>query len=472
MANRRPFQAFGSPGRPTQVGSSPCTAQSSRVARKRNEFRAKGKAHAKLSPAASKTAGAPPAAAPAPVAFLSVTNQPVDIFAELLTVQLPAAGGPVQHVVAEQDVIILQGDSQATGARAVYRVVAANEWVELTGSPTFRTPRFEGRGETLKWNRQGGEFQAQRAGYLKLTREATGPAATNRVVEIFSDDYDFKPGTADFRGHVRVHDPEWKLAAQTVMMQLSTPGNQIQNIVARHEVVVEQIEPRNTGNKTPPWRLTAEEVTATMAPPGNQISHILARQNVVVEQLESRVAEGQNPTWKLTSEDVTVSLVAPGNRIDHVEARQKVVVQQTEGRLTGAGSTPWKLTCEAVDLRLTATGNEIENMVAEKNVVVTQLEVRAGGKNAAPWKLQCDRATVRLSPKDHQITDIVAERQVIIRQGDNQATSARAIFTGTNSLVELTGNPVLLLVPATAKPTSKVPQQLRVTGANVLLCIR
>ena len=93
----------------------------------------------------------------------------------------------------------------------------------------------------------------------------------------------------------------------------------------------------------------------------------------------------------------------------------------------------------------------------------------AGGKNAAPWKLQCDRATVRLSPKDHQITDIVAERQVIIRQGDNQATSARAIFTGTNSLVELTGNPVLLLVPTTAKPTSKVPQQFRVTGANVLL---
>ncbi len=436
--------------------------------RKRNEFRARGKAHAKLSPAAAKAAGAP-AAAPAPAGFPAAGNQPVDIFAELLTVQLPPAGGPVQHVVAEQDVVILQGESRATGARAVYRAAATNEWVELTGNPAFRTPRFEGKGETLKWNRLDGEFQVRRAGYLKLTREGAGPTATNRVVEVFSDDYDFKPGLADFRGRVRLNDPEWKLAAQTVALQLSTPGNQIQKIVARREVVVEQIENHSAGGKTPPWRLTAEEVTALMAPTGNQITNILARQNVVVEQLESRVAAGQNPTWKLTSEDVAVKLSAPGNRIEQLEARQKVVVKQTEARAAGAGGTPWKLTCEAVNLRLSATGNEIENIIAEKNVVVSQLETRAGGKNTAPWNLQCAQATVRLSPKDHQITDIVAERQVIIRQGDSQATSARAVFTGTNSIVELTGNPVLLLVPATAKPASKVPQQLRVTGADVLL---
>ena len=331
--------------------------------RQRNEFTAKGKAYAKLFPAA-KVPGAPTAANAPRMTSPAANDLPVEISAELLTVKLPDAGGPVQHVVAEQDVVIQQGDSRATGSRAVYTGSTTSKEGELTGGPAFRTPRFEGKGETLKWNRQGSEFHVRRNGYLKMTREGAGQSPTNRVVEVFSDDYDFKPGAADFRGHVRLNDPEWKLAGETVAMQLSTSGNQIQNIVAQRNVVVEQIENPAAGNKNPPWRLTAEEATAKMTPTGNQIENIVARRNVVVEQLESRAADGQSPPWKLTSEGVTVKLTAPGNRIDNIEARQNVVVKQTEARVVGAKNPPWKLTCEVVNLRLSASGNEIENIVA------------------------------------------------------------------------------------------------------------
>ncbi len=437
--------------------------------RKLNQFKSKGRAYAKLFPAAAQASGTPAIASAPRIATPATNEVPVEIFAEMLTVQLPPAGGPVQQVEAEQEVVILQGDSRATGSHAVYIASATTEVVQLTGNPTFRTPRFEGKGETLQWVRASGEFHVLRNGYLKMARDGAGQSPTNRMVEIFSDDYDFKPGAADFRGHVRMNDPEWKLAAESVVMELSTPGNQIQNIHARRSVVVEQIESRVAGNKNPPWRLTADEATAKMTPTGNQIENIVARQNVVVEQIESRGAGGQSPSWKLTSAGVTVKFSAPGNRIDHIEARQDVVVKQSEARGPEDKSTPWKLTCETVNLRLSPSGNEIENIVAEKNVVVDQLEPRTGGKNTAPWKLLCDLATVRLSPKEHQITDIVAERNVIIRQGETRATGTKAVFTGTNSIVELTGNPVLNLVPTTANADNKVPRQLVVTGADVLL---
>ena len=437
--------------------------------RKRNEFKSKGKAYAKLFPAAMKAPGAPTAATEPRIPTLATNNVPVEVFAEILTVQLPPADGPVQHLVAEQEVVILQGDSRATGSRAVYSASATAAAVELTGDPTFRTSRFEGKGETLQWNRESGEFHVRRNGYLKMAREGAGPSPTNRVVEIFSDDYDFKPGAADFRGHVRLNDPEWKLAAETVAMTLSTPGNQIQSIDARRNVTVEQIENRAAGNKNPPWRLTAEEVTAKMTPTGNQIENIVARRNVLVEQLESREAAGRSPPWKLTSEDVTVKLSAPGNRINDIKARQNVVVTQSAAREAGDKTTPWTLTGDAVNVRLSASGNEIENIVAEKNVVVDRLESRTDGKQTAPWKLLCDLATVRLSPKDHQVADIVAERNVIIRQGDSRATGTKAVFTGTNNIVELTGNPVLQLLPTVASAETKVPRRLMVTGADVLL---
>ena len=438
--------------------------------RKRNTFKSTGKAYAKLSAAAASATGAQGVASAPPPTSPGGTNQPIEIFAEILTVDLPAAGGLVQSVLAEREVVIQQGDSRATGSRAVYSATATTELVELTGHPAFRTPRFEGKGELLEWNRRSGGFHVQRDGYLKMTREGTSPSATNRVVEIFSDDYDFKPGAADFRGHVRLHDPEWKLAGETVALKLSTPGNQIQSIVARRNVVVEQFENRVALNQQTPWRLTAEEVTASMGPTGSQIDNIVARQRVVVEQIESHAAASRSPPWRVTSEVVTVKLSAPDHRIEHLEARQNVVVQQTKGGGPGTPDTPWKLTCEAVQMRLSASGNEIETIVAEKNVVVDQLLPRAGAAKTTPWKLLCDQATVRLSPKDHQPMEIVAVRNVVIRQGDTRATGSRAVFTGTNSVVELTGNPRLQLAPATTNTTqSSLPRRLEVTGAKVLL---
>ena len=121
-------------------------------------------------------------------------------------------------------------------------------------------------------------------------------------------------------------------------------------------------------------------------------------------------------------------------------------------------------------MRLSASGNEIETIVAEKNVVVDQLLPRAGAAKTTPWKLLCDQATVRLSPKDHQPMEIVAVLNVVIRQGDTRATGSRAVFTGTNSVVELTGHPRLQLAAATTNTTqSSLPRRLEVTGAKVLL---
>ena len=94
-----------------------------------------------------------------------------------------------------------------------------------------------------------------------------------------------------------------------------------------------------------------------------------------------------------------------------------------------------------------ASSNQVVEITSASYRVQTNLAVFNGPvalTNLADGQprgsLTC-RALTALFTGTNQISTLTAEQDVTIRQDENQITSAKAFFTGTNNLLELTGNP-------------------------------
>jgi lipopolysaccharide transport protein LptA len=101
-----------------------------------------------------------------------VNDPQMELTCEVLTVRLPAAGGTVESIVAEQSVVILnkQDKSRATGAKAVY--TSASEVVELTGDPRIETPQGVLTGDVVLFDRAKNKLRATGKVHMKLRPDA------------------------------------------------------------------------------------------------------------------------------------------------------------------------------------------------------------------------------------------------------------------------------------------------------------
>ena len=98
---------------------------------------------------------------------VKVDDPEMKLQCEQLTVDLPASGERVNHIVAEVNVIIDFADSQgqntrATGSRAVYHYAVngavTNEVVTLTGNPKVETAQGTIIGDEIAWDRATGHM--------------------------------------------------------------------------------------------------------------------------------------------------------------------------------------------------------------------------------------------------------------------------------------------------------------------------
>jgi lipopolysaccharide export system protein LptA len=171
----------------------------------------------------------------------------------------------IEKIVAEDHVQVAQGESRAACSRAEY--AAATGTVELTGHPTWRVGQREGESDRLWLDSRNQNYRA--VGQVKMrmpssalasqswltptpaaqSAERATPVATNRpaeLVELTCDTFEYTSATttheldcAVYQGHVLVIDPGKARLACAILTAMLVPGtNQVQTIVAEHEVVV------------------------------------------------------------------------------------------------------------------------------------------------------------------------------------------------------------------------------------------
>jgi lipopolysaccharide export system protein LptA len=199
-------------------------------------------------------------------AHVSGTN--LDLAGSVLTLDLPqsAPGKPAElkSILVETNVVLhytnYSGTNvtaiRATGQHALY--IASTGRVRVTGDPAWTAEGRAGRGDELLLDRTNKIFNANGHAWLKLpgqsfgagllTRSNTGStqgmSASNRVVEVFSDNYELRTNWGVFRQDVRVNerlgDQERGRMTCNWMTVSFAGSNELQQLVARTNVVIEQ----------------------------------------------------------------------------------------------------------------------------------------------------------------------------------------------------------------------------------------
>ena len=101
------------------------------------------------------------------------TNElPTTMTCKLMTVKLPVEGGKIESIVADGDVVIDQGASHATGARAIYK--AETDVVELSGDPILITTNGTLRGDLVILDRRNNKLRATGHVRMEIPQNAVG----------------------------------------------------------------------------------------------------------------------------------------------------------------------------------------------------------------------------------------------------------------------------------------------------------
>ncbi|MBI3416332.1 MAG: hypothetical protein HY043_13640 [Verrucomicrobia bacterium] len=409
---------------------------------------------------------------------------------DLLTARLPADGGRLESILAEQHVVMdladNNGDLHAEGAKAEYALGRESEdSVRITGEPTWRTKLFAGRGDVLTLNSRKKEFAFNARGHATVTMPRSAlaqgalgstnvfgatnsSASTNGFVEIASENYDFTPGRATFRGDVRVNnEPDWRLRCDELVVGTSPAANKVEKIQADRHVVIEMLGGESAGEAT------AEHAIYTLGTNNLELVELTGQPRWHTKRYEGRGERlALNPRSKQFSARGNAALklfAAPGTQLnsssspvksssseafeifaDAYELNASVITFHDRVRVE---HPEWKLACALVIARLGATNNAVESIHAERNVVLTQTELGAANRRPAkpdanspaqlnksivtPWKLTCDEMDFQMATGGGQIARIAANKNVIVEQSGIRATGDEAIYEPNTEKIRL-----------------------------------
>lgn len=107
---------------------------------------------------------------------VSTNARPTTLTCKILTVKLPSSGTKIESILAEGDVVIDQGDSHATGARAVYR--ASTDVLELTGNPMLILSNAVLKADMVMLDRGTGRMRASGHVVMTVKSDAIGTNTT------------------------------------------------------------------------------------------------------------------------------------------------------------------------------------------------------------------------------------------------------------------------------------------------------
>jgi lipopolysaccharide transport protein LptA len=385
----------------------------------------------------------------------------------------PRSAATPQSVTAEKDAVLDyatdQGKVHATGDRMEYTL--ATGLVRVTGHPAWRAEQREGRGDELVIDRTNRIFQALGHAWLKMPGDSLGPsgflslpdtanaqlssAETNqaavaanaapgpkrppapgahRTLEVASDSYEFRANPelhtnwGIFREQVRVTEfvaeqVRGKLACGQMTVGFAG-SNELKQLVAERDVIIEQEDNRLTG---------AEAVYDV----AHGTNGVLELSGPPAPTWQAGLRGGKGELLRIESGQ----LLARGNASMRLPARE---LDQAPPSATGATNRP----------SLTAPTNQFADIFAREYTVRTNSAVFLGGVYITHSNLNwvCETMTVQTLSPDTRM--VIGQQGVIFDLQDEKArkihgTGDKAVYTfGTmTNAIWLWGTPAVLATP-------------------------
>jgi lipopolysaccharide export system protein LptA len=281
-------------------------------------------------PGANSPPGAPP---------LAGSNGFRRLSSDFITLQMPPTNGPVERMTATGHVL-MTNDADHSNSRSEYAVYSrTNDSFELTGHPVWWNDKMEVRGTLLRAELTNQIYHARGNAQFKFnltaaaattTNAAPSPRATNRWLNIFSDDLDYKTNLATFHGHVIAHLLENDVLRETLTsddLVVTLENSHIVQAVATGDVHG-RAEPNLAGvTKT----ISCAILTAYCWPATNLLKDLRAEPDVA---LLSFSAGPKGATNRLTASVVTAHFSAVTNQMETAVAERHVVLDQWKGAQT------------------------------------------------------------------------------------------------------------------------------------------
>ncbi|HEV2207766.1 MAG TPA: hypothetical protein VG167_03275 [Verrucomicrobiae bacterium] len=322
-----------------------------------------------------------------------------------------------------------------TGQRALYSTT--NGLMHITGQPTWRAEQRHGRGDELTLDRTNKVFEANGHAWLEMPGQSLGglllasnsPAAqrpsTNRLVQIWSDTYQFHTNWAVFRDEVRVRESEGEQPRGSMNCGWMTAwfgtSNTLDRLVALTNVVIEQATNRFTGAQA-----------------------VYTGTNGILELTGK-------PAWRSGSREGNGGLVRLNTQTQDLLVRTNAWLRLPAHELneTIATSTPGTRKSKA------AAGPQFADVYCDEYVLSRDLGVFRGGVYVSHTNMNwaCESMTVQAIPGGQVLTaeqgvvfDLMNDRgQKTHGLGDKAVYTNSIVGTVTNELLTLTGQPAVLI---------------------------
>jgi lipopolysaccharide transport protein LptA len=291
--------------------------------------------------------------------------------------------------------------------------------------------RFSIEGEGFLYQQTNSTLQVSNRVHTILYPELLGPRSaatrTNTVagaapgMNIFSDQFEYAKdaGQAIYRGNVRVAGTNLTGSAEQMTVLISVDERRLQTLTATQNVQVDYITPER------------ERMQAT----GERAFYSAATDVVRMS--------GQ-PTWRVGQRDGSgdeLFFDRTNNifrSLGHAKLRMPAQGLGTTGlfsRTNPAAAKPGTLTNQFVEITC-------DNYELRTNVFFFREQVRVCDRlgDQLQGQMSCGQLTLTLA-RTNELQTMVAEHQVLIEQEDKKFTAEKAVYTGTNTVLELIGDP-------------------------------
>ncbi len=433
-----------------------------------------------------------------------VEDPQMELSCETLTIRR-STEGRVESIVADQSVAITNrlDNSRATGDRAVYSLEPGQELVVLTGQPArWDDGERAGQAGVYTFDRRANTVQAGQEPSLRLPRALLGqpdwlagssaspanaPGVPNQFVDVTAAEMTIQLPTtnqpsrrivvrtnvvilsAADQGRATSEQAVYEEATGTLELTGKAVWQSDQRVVKGETLLFDRTNQvlrarRNTYLKAPLSALGRQAPVAPDLKPAAtpletvevfsedfiyQPAALIFQENVRANYYQGEVRHG----------GLTCGFLSIGfnrNRIETVVAKTRVALEMPAVGTNGARRVDKTLRCENLSIDFYTNGL-VRSVLAESNVLAQQTETRLGHLVPITTRLTASRASASFFAHTNQVREMVAEKNVTIVQDAKSARGDRAVFSATNNLVQLMGN-----------PTADTPMG-RITQAEVLI---
>ena len=324
----------------------------------------------------------------------------------------------LQVIEAIENVELVRENATVKSGRMVYDL-KGNE-IRITEKPRWTSEQREGSANMLVLNRADNTLTAEGEVYMRLpltnvASAAGGAVATNRFLDVRSENFRFEEGTSNrharavYRGGVSVQHPEATISSTELTVGFNST-NRIERISAEGEVKVQSGESQAFGERAD-YDLATEKIVLS-GKPHWKVEQTTGRSELLVFYPRTQELLALNG----------VEMIVPGRSLGTLFS----VNLKTNAGVSVSTNAP-------MTIRANSFSRGTDVAVFNENVQISDPR----------GKMSCEMVTI-VSAGTNQVRRVIAEGGVRIEQPDLLATGERAEYDVSTGLVHLTGKPKLL----------------------------